>query len=170
MPRRHTSVNTARVHLFAIAMARLCARDEEDEAARFRDGDGDATSVHGDGREAARAREHVDNANSVRAGKVVAAPTSLFAIIMPCASDDEDEATRFHDRDVGATNARGDGREAVRAHERDGYLGSVRKNDVRAGPASMFAVARTCPCDGKDEAVRFHDREGSATSAHRDDH
>ena len=55
-----------------IAMAGPYARDEKDEAAHFQDGDGDATNVHGDGREAVHACKHSDNVDSAREGGVAA--------------------------------------------------------------------------------------------------
>ena len=133
------------MHLFAIAIVGPYAHNEEDEAIRFRDGNGDATSVHVDGREAVLACKHIDNTNNVHAGKVVAAHVSLIAMVMSSTSDDDNEVARSHGHDGNAARACG----------HDGDADSARKGGVAAVRASLLALAKPIACDDEDETVPF---------------
>ena len=96
---------------------------------------------------------------------MVAVPASLFAMAIVRACDDEDEATRFHDRDVGATNARGDGHEAGRANKHVSNVARARKGDantcdnvtktkLRAPAKTKIAVKPRAPTDAMERSPR----------------
>ena len=86
------------------------------------------------------AHEHIDNDNSAHSGKVVAVPASLFAIVIPCASDDEDEAACFHDL----------GGNAARACGHNGDVDSTREGGVAAVHVPLLALSMPCACDSFD--------------------
>ena len=125
------------MHLFAIAMTGPYARNEENEAARFCDSDGDATSVHRDSLEAVRAREHIDNVNSAQKGGVAAARASLFALARPCACDGKDETVPFRKRDGSTKSVLWDSSEAGRVDNHGGKIARVRNGHAKTTGASV---------------------------------
>ena len=87
------------------------AHDEEDKAARFRDGDRNTTSVCQEGRKATRANEYDGDADSVPRASLfmvaVARPGTcddMGEVARPCAYDGEDDAVPFRQRNISAKN------------------------------------------------------------------